>query len=170
MTVKAIIATLAIGAVGMGASMAAAAGQAKAAPPAKKADAGSKAGAGRTIEITGDDTMKYSVTTIDAKPGEQLTVKLTNKGTMPKMAAAHNFVLLKKGTDVTAFTTAAVMAQQAEYIPAKFESQIIAHTKLTGPGETAEVSFKAPTAPGTYDYICSFPGHFTTMKGTLTVK
>ena len=130
-----------------------------------------KAAAGRTIAITGDDTMKFSVTTITAKPGEQLTVKLTNKGTMPKPAAAHNFVLLKKGVDLNAFTTAAVMAgAAAEYIPAKFKDQVIASTKLTGPGESAEVSFKAPTAPGDYVYICSFPGHFATMKGTLTVK
>jgi azurin len=129
------------------------------------------AAAGRTIEITGDDTMKFNVTTITAKPGEQLTVKITNKGTMPKMAAAHNFVLLKKGVDLNAFTTAAVMAgAPADYIPAKFKDQVIASTKLTGPGESADVSFKAPTAPGDYVYICSFPGHFATMKGTLTVK
>ncbi len=130
-----------------------------------------KKAAGRTIELTGDDTMKYNVTTIPAKPGEQLTVKLTNKGTMPKMAAAHNFVLLKQGTDLNAFTTAAVMAgAAADYIPAKFKDQVIASTKLAGPGETVETSFKAPTAPGTYQYICSFPGHFATMKGTLVVK
>jgi azurin len=128
------------------------------------------AAAGHTVELTADDAMKYNVTTINAKPGEQITIKLTNKGTMPKMAAAHNFVLLKKGTDLNAFTTAAVMAGQTDYIPAKFKDQIIASTKLAGPGETVQVSFKAPTAPGEYQYICSFPGHFATMKGNLIVK
>jgi azurin len=140
-----------------------------AAVPAQAAKKAASA-AGRTVELTADDTMKYSVTTINAKPGEQITLKLTNKGTMPKMAAAHNFVLLKKGTDLNAFTTAAVMAGQTDYVPAKFKDQIVASTKLAGPGETVDVSFKAPTAPGEYDYICSFPGHFATMKGKLIVK
>jgi azurin len=124
---------------------------------------------GRTIEITADDTMKYNVTTINAKPGEALTVKLTNKGTMPKMAMGHNFVLFKKGVDVQAFTTDAVTAGQTDYIPAKYKAQIIANTKILGPGESAEVSFTAPKEPGSYTFICSFPGHATTMKGTLVV-
>ena len=143
-------------------------GSMAAAVPAPQA--AKKAAAGRVIEMTGDDTMKFNVIAITAKPGEQITVRFKNVGTMPKMAAAHNFVLLAKGVDMTAFTTAAVMAGQTEYIPAKFKAQIIAFTKLTGPGETAEVTFKVPTAPGVYDYICSFPGHFATMKGKLTVK
>jgi azurin len=47
---------------------------------------------------------------------------------------------------------------------------VIAHTGLVGPGETVEVTFKAPAA-GTYTFLCSFPGHFAAgMKGTLVVK
>jgi azurin len=166
MNVKSFFTAAVVSVAVLGVSLSAAQEKKAKAAPAKKA----AAGAGRTIEITGDDTMKFSVTAIDAKPGETLTVKLTNKGTMPKIAAAHNFVLLKKGTDLNAFTTAAVMAQSTDYIPAKFKDEIIANTKLAGPGETVETTFKAPTAPGTYQFICSFPGHFATMKGTLTVK
>ena len=143
----------------------------KKAAPAKPAPAATKAAAGgRLVELTGDDTMKFSVTAIAAKPGESIHIKLTNKGTMPKIAAAHNFVLLKKGTDMTAFTTAAVMAQATDYVPEKFKDQVLAATKLAGPGETVEVTFKAPATAGSFDFICSFPGHFATMKGTLTVK
>lgn len=163
MNVRATCAAL-IAASMIGGSLAAAVPAVQA--PAKKA----AAAAGKVIEMTGDDTMKFNVIAITAKPGEQITVRLKNVGTMPKMAAAHNFVLLAKAVDMTAFTTAAVMAGQTEYIPAKFKDQVVAFTKLVGPGETAEVSFKAPTAPGEYDYICSFPGHFATMKGKLTVK
>lgn len=66
------------------------------APAAPAAQAKPAAGA-RTIEIVGTDDMKYSVTTIDAKPGETLRVRLTAKGALPKIAMAHNFVLLKLG-------------------------------------------------------------------------
>lgn len=171
MNVKRLFATTMMTAAIVGAACAVTtlAAQEKTAPAKKAEPAAKKAEGGRTIELTGDDTMKYNVTAIKAKPGEALHIKLTNKGTMPKMAAAHNFVLLKKGTDMNAFTTAAVMAGATDYIPAKFKDRIIASTKMAGPGETVEVDFKAPTAPGTYDFICSFPGHFATMKGTLTV-
>jgi azurin len=164
MNVRAVIGTLIATAV-LGGSLAAMQTPA----PAKKA-APAKAGAARVIEITGDDTAKFSVTTIEAKPGESLTVKFTNKGALPKLAMGHNFVLLAKGVDVQAFATEAVTAQATEYIPAKFKAQVLASTKILGPGESAEVTFKAPTAPGVYQYICSFPGHWASMKGTLVVK
>jgi azurin len=48
--------------------------------------------------------------------------------------------------------------------------KVIAATKMLGPGETDTVSFTAPAA-GTYDYICTFPGHaMAGMRGVLTVK
>jgi azurin len=129
-----------------------------------------KAAAGRLIAITGDDTMKFNVTAITAKAGERLTVKFTNVGKMPKAAMGHNFVLLAKDTNLQAFTTEAVTAAATDYIPAKFKAQVLASTKVLGPGESAEVTFTAPTAPGVYQFICSFPGHYVMMKGTLTVQ
>jgi len=167
-----LIAAGLMGALVLAGSHVSAAGQAeKKAAPAKKAAASDakKADGGKAIELTADDTMKYNLTELTAKPGEEIHLKLTNKGTMPKAAAAHNFVLLKNGVDLNAFTTAAVMSAATDYIPAKFADQVIAHTKMAGPGETVEVTFKAPTAAGKYQFICSFPGHFATMKGTLTV-
>ena len=37
----------------------------------------------REIEITANDMMKYSLTNIEAKPGEDIKVVLTNIGTQP---------------------------------------------------------------------------------------
>ena len=125
----------------------------------------------RVVTLTVDDTMKYNVATIEAKPGEELIVRLVSKGTLPAMAGGHNFVLVKKDTNLDAFTTAAVMARDTEYILAKFAAAVLAKTKLVGPGETVEVRFKAPTAPGSYPYFCSFPGHYAAgAKGMLIVK
>jgi azurin len=133
--------------------------------------AGLQAQAGRVVAITGTDAMKYSLANIDAKPGEKLTVKLTGQGAIPKVAMAHNFVLLAKGTDPAAFATAAATARATDFVPADKKAQILASTKLAGAGETVEVTFDAPKAPGVYTFICTFPGHFVAgMKGTLTVK
>lgn len=140
-----------------------------AAKPAPAAAAGAQ---GRLIEIDATDQMKFSVTTITAKPGELLHVRLKAVGTMPKMAMSHNFVLLNAGADATAFANDAVMAAATAYIPAAKKAQVLAHTPtMVGAGETADVTFKAPAKAGTYTFLCSFPGHFAAgMKGTLTVK
>lgn len=125
----------------------------------------------RTIEITAGDNMKYSLTSIEAKPGEELKVVLTNNGSQPIQVMGHNFVLLKLGTDVAAFDTAAAASKDTDYIPASLQNQIIVHTKLLGPRKSDEVTFKAPDAPGDYPFLCTFPAHYQVgMKGTLTVK
>jgi azurin len=149
--------------------------QAAGAKPAAKAPAQAPAAAaakgGRTVNLTGADDMKFNLTTIEAKPGEMIHVVLKNTGTVPKIAMAHNFVLLAAGADPAEFTKAAMMAQATEYVPQDQKAKILASTKLAGPGETVEVSFKAPAKAGSYTYLCSFPGHFAAgMKGALVVK
>jgi azurin len=125
----------------------------------------------RTIEITAGDTMKFNITSIEAKPGEELKVVLTNIGTQPKEVMGHNWVLLKAGTDVAAFDAAAVTAKASDYIPDSLKDQIIAHTVLLGPRKSDEITFKVPTTPGDYPFLCTFPAHYQVgMKGVLTVK
>ena len=123
----------------------------------------------RVIEITANDQMKFSVTSIEATAGEELKVVLTNAGTLPKEAMGHNWVLLKAGTDVAGFATAAMTAKDSDYVPAAKKGDVIASTPVLGPKKSAEVTFKAPAA-GEYTFICSFPGHYMLMKGTLKVK
>ena len=138
----------------------------------QKPAAADAAGKGaRTVEIIGTEDMKFSVTNIAAKPGEQIKVRLVVKGSMPKIAMSHNFVLLQKGANVTEFINASMGASATGYVPADKKAQVVASTALAGAGETVEVTFKVPTAPGEYTYICTFPGHAQAgMKGTLTVK
>ena len=143
------------------------AGTAKPAAPAAK----KPAAAGRTVEITGGDDMKYSLTSIEAKPGETLHIVLKSTGSIPKIAMAHNFVALKAGVDAAKFSQDAMTARDTDYVPAARKADILASTALAGPGETVEVTFKAPAKAGTYPYLCTFPGHFAAgMRGDLTVK
>ena len=124
----------------------------------------------KKVLIHATDQMKYDVTSIDATPGQKITITLMDIGAVPKVAMAHNFVLLKAGTDVTAFVTAAMTHQTEGYMPPEKAREVIAASKLVGPGESDTVSFIAPAA-GTYDYICTFPGHaLAGMRGTLNVK
>jgi azurin len=125
----------------------------------------------RTIQIVGTDDMKYDVTTITAKPGETIQVRLTAKGVMPKVAMAHNFVLLKIGTDILKLLADGAPHRVTDFIAPASMSNVIAKTTMAGPGETVQVTFKAPDKPGQYPYICTFAGHYQAgMKGTLIVK
>ena len=126
----------------------------------------------RVVEITGGDDMKYSVATIAAKPGESLRIRLKAIGSpaMPKIAMSHNIIILKPKTDVAAFATAAANARATNFVPPALKAEVIAASGLVGNGETVDLDFKVPTAPGTYPFICTFPGHYLTMKGTLVVK
>lgn len=71
--------------------------------PAATAPAAAKPAEGRAIAITADDTMKFSTTEIHAKPGEALSVTLTNAGSVPKFSMGHNWVLLTANSDLNAF-------------------------------------------------------------------
>jgi azurin len=133
--------------------------------------ASDSASAVASFEFTANDTMKYNVTHIEVKAGQDVKVTLTNNGTMPKAAMAHNWVLLKKGVDGKAFSDAAVTATATDYIPAAQADQIIAHTKLLGAKQSDEITFKAPTEPGEYVFLCTFPAHYLTgMHGVMVVK
>ena len=130
-------------------------------------DAGKPA---REVTLTTDDKMKYSLATIEARPGERIKVVLKNMGTMPKTVMAHNFVVLKKGTDPAAFLRAGLTSRETDFIAPAEKDKVLAATPMSGPGETVEITFTAPPA-GSYQYLCTFPGHFNTgMKGTLVVK
>jgi azurin len=146
--------------------------QPPAAPDAKKPPVGAAESKGvRTVEIVGTDDMKFSVVSIPAKRGEQLRVRLLSKGAMPKIAMAHNFVLLAKAASQVKFVAAAAQARATDFIPAEMKDQVLAFTALAGAGETVEVTFKVPNVAGDYPYLCTFPGHFQVgMKGVLAVK
>ena len=125
----------------------------------------------RVVKLKGTDSLRYDVTKIEAKAGEELEVQLTSVSNMGKAEMAHNFVLLAKNAPVDSYVMEAAMARATDYLPAGKKSFVLANTARAGGGETVKVTFKAPTEPGEYMYICTFPGHYMAgMKGVLVVK
>ena len=168
--------TLFIATLGAGCSAPPAVESGATAPAAGSSSAPSAPGTqvhdGRAIEITGNDTMKFSVTEISAKPGEKLSVTLVNLGTTPKFSMGHNWVLVLPMPDVQPFLTAAAEAVTTEYVPQGTQKErIVASTRLLGTNERDTVTFTAPTTPGRYDFFCTFPGHYQVgMRGVLIVQ
>jgi len=121
-----------------------------------------------TIIINSDDfSMKFDKKEIIAYSGQKITVTLNHTGKLDKLVMGHNFVLLKKGVNTNEFGIKASSEKENEYIPDG--NLAIAHTKLIGGGESDTITFDAPEK-GVYDYICSFPGHYMSMKGKLIIK
>lgn len=121
------------------------------------------------VVITGDDLMKFNLKEIKVKSGEKVKITLKHVGKLDKNVMGHNFVLLVKGVDLVGFATKAATARDTDYIPEGSENDVIAHTKTIGGGETDVIEFDAPE-PGTYEFLCSFPGHYAMMKGTFIVE
>ncbi len=130
----------------------------------KKKDANSV-----TIGLTGNDLMKFDKNEIKVKAGQKVTLNFRHVGKMDKLVMGHNFVLLKQGTDITEFAIKASEAGQDEdWIP-EGGANVIVHTEMIGGGQSTSITFDAPEA-GTYDFICSFPGHAALMKGKFIVE
>ena len=133
--------------------------------------AASAADNGKTIVITASDMLKFSVTQIEVQRGQTVHIQLKNAGTLPKDVMGHNWILLKAGSDATAYATAALSAKGEGYQPKSLADQVLASIPLLGPRQTGEVTFVAPDTAGSYIYLCTFPGHFQAgMRGELIVK
>lgn len=128
----------------------------------------------KELTIQADDKMRYDVTAFDASPGQKIAVTIKNIGTTPKFSMGHNFVLLDRiintGNIQSAFLDKASTEASHDYVPPGAK-EVLAHSKLLGPGESEVVTFNAPYIPGEYLYVCSFPGHYSQgTKGIMTVK
>ena len=140
----------------------------KSAAPASSAAAAPADGI-RTVEITANDAMKYSLTEIRARPGEKIRIALTNLGRMPKQTMGHNWVLLTPRDDAAVLALAnSVASRMPDYLP-EDKSAVLAHTRILGGGESDTIEFTVPVEPGDYPFLCTFPGHAALMKGRLIV-
>ncbi|MEM9327388.1 MAG: azurin [Bacteroidota bacterium] len=123
------------------------------------------------LTIEGNDLMQFNLKELKVMEGQIVKLTLVHSGQMAVEAMGHNWILLDKGTDKGAFGQAAIAARENDYVPQEGEmaDAILAYTGLVGGGEETSVVFTAPSF-GYYDYICSFPGHYAIMQGTLVVE
>ena len=128
---------------------------------------GSSGGGATTLEVsTPGENLAFEPTTLSATAGQQVTVQFKNNSS----AQQHNWVLVSGGeAEAKAVADAGLTAGAgANYLPAD-NANVAANTPLANGGETVEASFTAPAA-GTYTFLCTVPGHYPLMQGTLTVN
>ena len=135
-------------------------------------ESGAKDKAVQEVVISGNDTMQFDVKNFEVKAGAKVKLTLKNVGQIPKIAMGHNLVFLKKGVTAIAFGPKLIPAgaSATNPIPESLKKDVFAATKLLGPAESDTIEFTAPKEPGSYEYLCTFPGHFALMRGIMTVK
>lgn len=121
------------------------------------------------IALEAGDDMRFNQQDFTIPAGKEITLSLKHTGQSDKNIMGHNVVILKPGASTSDFGNDAVNAKAEEYIPKDMADKVVAHTKLIGGGEQTEIKFTI-TEPGSYPFLCSFPGHFGMMKGNITVK
>ena len=143
------------------------------APASATTAAPAEAAAGGECEavIVSDDAMKFDPKEIQVKSScKQYKITLKHEGKMPKSAMGHNVVLSKAADKDGVLADGQTAGEANNYVKAGDE-RVIAHTKLLSGGEQDSVTFDvSKLAKGeAYEYYCSFPGHYATMNGKLTL-
>lgn len=110
--------------------------------------------------------MAFATTEMTVQPGQEVTILFENTASSPAMQ--HNVVVLNTAEDEAIKRVGQAAASASNYVPD--DPAVLAATDIAKPGETAEVTFTAPDTPGEYAYVCTYPGHYVSMQGTLIVE
>jgi plastocyanin len=112
--------------------------------------------------------MQFAPTELRVKAGSTVRLVFVNPDLMP-----HNFVLVAPGAAEAVGGLADAMAAQPTALAKHFipeTPQVLHATPLVEPNGRAELNFTAPATPGSYPYLCTFPGHWRIMRGMLVVE
>ena len=120
------------------------------------------------IEALGNsmDVMSFSTQEIRVKAGT--TVKLNFVNTASDQAMKHNFFIVKNGTMEQVATASLNAGIDKNYIPDD-KTNILYTSKVLEPGQSEVLTFAAPPL-GTYQFVCTYPGHWQKMNGKFVVE
>jgi putative heme-binding domain-containing protein len=113
------------------------------------------------------ERMAYDRETIAVQAGRPVLFVLENVDAMP-----HNFVITRPGAMQSVGELAESQAQNPAFAKQGFVPKspaVLVASGLMQPQTMQQVTFTAPTAPGVYPYVCTYPGHWRRMYGALYV-
>ncbi|BCU79820.1 GDSL-type esterase/lipase family protein [Luteolibacter sp. LG18] len=124
----------------------------------------------RTLVVkTVPEQLRFDTTKLVVAAAKPVSLTFENPDAMP-----HNIVFVKPGTfkevaeAVQAQPPGKLDSQGRAYVPDK-DPRILAATKLLEAGKKETIQFTAPAEEGTYEFVCTFPGHWAVMHGQLIV-
>ncbi len=124
------------------------------------------------LTIESGDNMQFNIKSMAAPAScSDVTVTLNHKGTFPKNAMGHNWVLTTEDDFKAVAMDGGSAGLRNNYVK-EGDTRVIAMTEIVGGGESASVTFSTEglSAGTEYTFFCSFPGHWGIMKGTFTLS
>ncbi len=122
----------------------------------------------RVIAIgTVQERMIFDKEQIVIQAGRPVEFRFSNSDFMP-----HNFVIIQPGSleeigDLAEATARTADAKQRQYVPKS--PHVILASRLLESNQSESLLFEAPSEPGVYPYVCTYPGHWRRMHGALYV-
>lgn len=122
----------------------------------------------RKIGIVADKNLTFAQRTLTVKAGEVIKLNFQNPDEVP-----HNWVLIKPGSLERVGSLANRLIAEPDaavrhYVPKS--DDVLLYTDIVPPHGDFSIWFQAPKTPGRYPYLCTFPGHWMVMNGTLIVE
>ncbi len=113
------------------------------------------------------DALLFDRTQFTVVAGRSVELHFENTDIMP-----HNVVVTVPGALAEVGLAAEDMAAEPtawerSFVPDRAE--VLFASRLLQPGESQTLAFQAPETPGDYPYVCTFPGHWVRMNGTMQV-
>ncbi len=124
-----------------------------------------------SADLSGNDAMQFSSKEIAIPAScQQFTIRFKHAGSMPKASMGHN-VVVAKTSDLNGVIKDGLKAgPAADYVKAGDE-RVLAKTKLLGGGESDSLTLDvAAIKAAPYSFVCTFPGHTGSMRGSIVIK
>ena len=112
--------------------------------------------------------MRYDKVHLVVQAGQPVQITLENPD-----AHAHNLVIVVPGALAEVGVVASQMLEDSDkfqgkaYVPNS--DKVLLASQMVRGGQSDAMTFVAPESIGTYPYLCTFPGHWVSMNGTLHV-
>ncbi|MEX0647915.1 MAG: plastocyanin/azurin family copper-binding protein [Balneolaceae bacterium] len=118
------------------------------------------------IDLATEPGLRYDQDVITVEAGSRVALTFNNDDDM-----AHNVVIVEPGTADEVGVAAMNLGLDAdalEFVPRI--DDVLYHTSMLEPEQTETIYFTVPDIPGDYVYVCTFPGHYISMRGILRVE
>ncbi|MFT4641772.1 MAG: azurin/lysophospholipase L1-like esterase [Verrucomicrobiales bacterium] len=112
------------------------------------------------------EKLQFDLQEFTIKAGKKVKLTFANSDYMP-----HNLVIVQPGAADEVGNSAVILGAEGfekQWVPDS--DKILASTKLLDNRGEQVLEFTAPSSPGDYQYVCTFPGHHLLMRGVMKVE
>jgi putative membrane-bound dehydrogenase-like protein len=112
--------------------------------------------------------MEFDIKEFNVPAGAPIEITFTNSGFQ-----LHNMLICMPDQLEFVAKAAEAMSTQSDALDKHYTPEIkevLFATPMIGAKKSYKLQFFAPQEPGIYPYVCTFPGHWRMMNGTMTIE